>query len=61
RRSSDLLMLAALAAGLHARIADPHPAKDVPLGQLAAQFRRQPYVMATADGSWPGDRKSRVE
>lgn len=44
--------LAALAAGMHARIADPLAAKGIALGQLAAQVRREAYVMAYADGFW---------
>ncbi|MER2196673.1 DHA2 family efflux MFS transporter permease subunit [Methylobacterium brachiatum] len=42
--------LAALAAGLHGHIADAAAAKGAALGMLAAQVRREAYVMAYADG-----------
>ena len=42
--------LAALAAGLHARIADPALAKAQAIAGLAAQVRQEAYVMAYADG-----------
>jgi DHA2 family multidrug resistance protein len=42
--------LATLAAGMHAHVADPTMAKARALTQLAAQVRREAYVMAYADG-----------
>jgi MFS transporter, DHA2 family, multidrug resistance protein len=42
--------LAALAAGLHTRIADPALAKAQALAALAAQVRQEAYVIAYADG-----------
>jgi DHA2 family multidrug resistance protein len=42
--------LATLAAGMHAHVADPALAKAQALTQLAAQVRREAYVMAYADG-----------
>ena len=42
--------IAALAAGLHGHIADQAAAKGAALGMLAAQVRREAYVMAYADG-----------
>jgi len=42
--------LAALAAGLHGHIADQAAAKGAAIGLLAAQVRREAYVMAYADG-----------
>jgi MFS transporter, DHA2 family, multidrug resistance protein len=44
--------LAMLAAGMHARIADPLAAKGAALGMLAQQVRREATVMAYADGFW---------
>ncbi|MCJ2048565.1 DHA2 family efflux MFS transporter permease subunit [Methylobacterium sp. J-070] len=44
--------LAALAAGMHGRLADPVAAHGVALGRLAAQVRREATVMAYADGFW---------
>jgi DHA2 family multidrug resistance protein len=42
--------LAMLAAGFQAHLADPATAKAQALAQLAAQVRREAYVMAYADG-----------
>ena len=42
--------LAMLAAGFHAHLADPATAKAQAVAQLAAQVRREAYVMAYADG-----------
>ena len=42
--------LATLAAGFQAHLADPAMAKAQALAQLAAQVRREAYVMHYADG-----------
>ncbi|MGX5777031.1 MDR family MFS transporter [Methylorubrum zatmanii] len=44
--------LATLAAGFASRIADPEMAHERAVAALAAQVRREAYVMAYADGFW---------